>query len=124
MKITRFEDIEAWKAARELQKTVYEITRSKGFALDLDLRRQMRRAVASSMANIAEGFDAGTDPEFRRFLKIARRSATELQSHLYIALDQELLQQDSFDRVYEKAGSVRRLIGGFIRYLETHAKRS
>jgi four helix bundle protein len=39
------------------------------------------------MANIAEGFDAGSDAEFIRFLGYARRSASEVQSHLYIALD-------------------------------------
>jgi hypothetical protein len=44
-------------------------------------------AAASVMANIAEGFDAGSDAEFIRFLGYARRSASEVQSHLYIALD-------------------------------------
>lgn len=62
MKITRFEDIEAWQAAREMQKAVYEATGMKGFASDFDLRRQMRKTAISSMANIAEGFDAGSDP--------------------------------------------------------------
>jgi len=122
MKITRFEDIEAWQAAREMQKAVYEATGMKGFASDLDLRRQMRKTAISSMANIAEGFDAGSDPEFRRFLRIARRSATELQSHLYVALDQKLLPQSAFDRLYESAAGVKRRIGGFIRYLEASSK--
>ncbi|HLF92912.1 MAG TPA: four helix bundle protein [Planctomycetota bacterium] len=55
-------------------------------------------------------------------MRIARRSATELQSHLYVALDQKLLPQPSFDRLYESAAGVKRLIGGFIRYLESGSK--
>jgi|ERR1043166_386673 four helix bundle protein len=118
VKITRFEDIEAWEADRELNRIVYATTKAKGFSMDLDLRRQMRRAASSAMSNIAEGFDAGSDPEFRRFLRMARRSTTEMQSHLYVALDQECLVQTAFDKIQEKAASVRRFIGGFIKYLE------
>ena len=124
MKITRFEDIDAWKAARELQKIVYEATKGDAFKEDYDLRRQMRRAAGSSMSNIAEGFDSGSDAEFRRFLRIARRSATEVQSHLYVAIDQNYIGQCAFDRIYEKALDVKRLIGGFLRYLGEKRKRA
>lgn len=80
MKITRFEDIEAWKAARTLVKKVYRAT-DRVLHVDVALARQMRRAAMSAPANIAEGFDAGTDLEFKRFLRMARRSMSELQSH-------------------------------------------
>jgi four helix bundle protein len=118
VKITRSENIEAWKAARELNRIVYETTKAKGFSMDLDLCRQRRRAASSAMSNIAEGVDAGSDPEFRRFLRTARRPTTEMQSHLYVALDQECLVRTAFDKIYEKAASVRRFNGGFIKYLE------
>jgi four helix bundle protein len=61
------------------------------------------------MANIAEGFNAGSDAEFARFLRISRRSATETQSHLYSALDQGHITQDDFDRLYGIAEDVKRL---------------
>lgn len=122
MKITRFEDIDAWKAAREFRRMIHAVCRAESFKKDVDLQRQMRRAATSGMANIAEGFDSGTDPEFRRFLRIARRSVSELQSHLYIALDDGCITQEQFDQLYAKALDVKRLIGGFIRYLRGNRK--
>jgi|SRR5436190_12876475 len=116
MKITRFEDIEAWKKARILMNRVYDLA-GPGLATDRDLQRQMRRAAASVMSNIAEGFDGGSDAEFRRFLRMAKRSATELQSHFYIASDRKFLAQKDFQELYDLAAEVQRVIGGFIRYL-------
>jgi four helix bundle protein len=117
MKIARFEEIESWKVAREVTTAIYALTRRSTFDADVDLRRQMRKAATSIMANIAEGFDAGTTPEFRRYLRIARKSANELQSHLYVCLDESYLARGEFDRIYGRIGDAKGLIGGFIRYL-------
>jgi four helix bundle protein len=89
MKITRFEDIQAWQAARELCKSVYRLSGDDRFSRDFGLRDQTRRAGVSIMANIAEGFDSHSNPEFIQFLYYALRSASELQSHFYIAQDQD-----------------------------------
>jgi len=117
MRITRFEDIDAWKAARKLLRLVLEITNSHKFSKRADLKSQLRRAATSAMANIAEGFDSGSDAEFGRFLRIARKSAREVQSHLYSAVDQNAIDERQFEKVYGVAEDVRRLIGGFLRYL-------
>jgi len=69
------------------------------------------------MANIAEGFDSRSDAEFVRFLNYAYRSATEVQSHLYVARDQEYLDEDTFAGVYDQATTVKKLLNGFIHYL-------
>lgn len=97
--IRRFEDLHAWQSARELTHSIYELTRSGDFAKDFGLRDQIRRAASSVMLNIAEGFDAGSDAEFVRFLGYARRSASETQAGLYTALDQNNLPDatDSLD---------------------------
>jgi len=113
-KIERFEDIEAWKEARTLTKAVYQATRLPGFNQDIDLRQQMRRASVSIMANIAEGFDAASNREFIKFLGYALRSGTELQSHLYVALDQGYVDQRTFGSLRERTVLVKSLIGGFI----------
>ena len=76
--IQRFEDLQSWQKARQLVNAVYDLTDQPGFAKDFKLRDQIRDAAGSVMHNIAEGFDSGTDPEFIRFLKIARRSASEV----------------------------------------------
>ena len=86
-KINRFEDLQSWQKARLLTNQVYNLTRQRDFSRDYGLRDQIRQAAGSTMHNIAEGFEAGSDAEFSRFLKIARRSASEVQSQLYLALD-------------------------------------
>jgi four helix bundle protein len=110
--ITKFEDLHAWQEARKLVKTVYKITSDGAFAKDYGLRDQIQRASVSVMTNIAEGFDCESTAEFARFLGIARRSAVEVQSLLYAALDVEHIQQDIFESFYEQAKKCKALIGG------------
>jgi four helix bundle protein len=82
--IRTFADLDAWKAARELTKLVYLATRGTAFAKDFGLRDQIRRAVVSIMANIAEGFGRSGSGEFIQFLAIAKGSACEVNSHIYV----------------------------------------
>jgi len=91
MKIERFEDIDAWQLARELTRKVYDLTKKTKFTHDFGLKKQIQDAAGSSMHNIAEGFDSETNPEFIRFLRYAKRSCTEVQSELYVALDQQYI---------------------------------
>ena len=122
MKIERFEDIQAWEVARRLTGEIYRSAKRKGFEKDFGLRDQIQRAAVSIMANIAEGFDGRSTQEFIRFLGYAFRSATEVQSHLYVALDQDYLVKDAFADLYQQAVETKKLINGFIRYLK-EAKR-
>ena len=117
MKIERFKDIEAWQLARELTRKVYQLTKKPRFARNFGLKGQIRDAAGSSMHNIAEGFDAETNPEFIRFLRYAKRSCTEVQSELYVALDQQYIVDSEFQDVYDHAGRTRATIRGFIKYL-------
>jgi four helix bundle protein len=115
--IQRFEDLQSWQKARQLANAVYELTNQSRFAKDFQLRGQIRDAAGSVMHNIAEGFDSGTDPEFIRFLKIARRSASEVQSELYLALDRQYLTPAELKTAYDLATEAKRLINGMIAYL-------
>ena len=124
MRISRFEQIEAWKAARQLTNDVYHATANAVFSEDHPLLRQMRTAAVSTMANIAEGFDSASSIEFARFLKISRRSATELQSHLYVCLDRGYLTKPAFERLYAACNRVKELLGGFLRYLKGTQRRT
>ena len=117
MKITHFEDIAAWQDARELARQVYSRTRCGDFARDFGLRDQIQRAAGSAMHNIAEGFDSGSDTEFVRFLRYAQRSCTEVQSELYVALDQKYVTEQQFQALFDQATKTRSKIGGFIKYL-------
>ena len=122
MRIKRFEDIEAWQLARELTRKVYELTKKPRFARDFGLKGQIQDAAGSSMHNIAEGFDSETNPEFVRFLRYAKRSCTEVQSELYVALDQQYITKAEFQDVYDHAGRTRAAIRGFIKYLLSYAQ--
>jgi len=117
MKITRFEEIEAWQLARELTRRIYELTKKANFALDYGLKKQIQNAAGSSMHNIAEGFDSETNPEFIRFLRYAKRSCTEVQSELYVALDQKYITDAEYEDSYDFAGRTRAVISGLIKYL-------
>ena len=117
MRIEKFEDIQGWQEARVLANLVYEATNVGAFAKDFGLRDQIREAAGSVMHNIAEGFDAGLDSEFIPFLKYARRSASEVQSELYLALDRCYLTHEQFQAMYEQATKTKKLINGFVGYL-------
>jgi four helix bundle protein len=123
MKIERFEDIEAWQLARELTRKVYRLTKKLGFTKDHGLKRQIQDAAGSSMHNIAEGFDSETNAEFMRFLRYAKRSCTEVQSELYVALDEEYISANEFKDVYEQARKTRAAVRGFINYLKKYQER-
>ncbi|MBA7547597.1 hypothetical protein ES705_40026 [subsurface metagenome] len=120
MKITRFEDIKAWQEARKLVKLVYEaINTNERFSKDLRLVNQMQGAAVSSMSNISEGFARKGKKEFIQYLFISKSSAAEVQSQLYVALDQKYISQDMFDSIYHQADLVSKLDSGFIKYLNS-----
>lgn len=119
--IKNFEELLAWQKARELAGYVYELTRHDGFSRDYGLRDQIQRAASFAMHNIAEGFESGSDPEFVRFLKMARRSAGEVQSQLYLALDIGYISEEERQKAYTLAMEVKRLINGMMTYLRKSA---
>ena len=118
MQIRQFEEIEAWQLAHELTKKIYNLTKKQKFSNDYGLKQQIRAAAGSSMHNIAEGFDSESNAEFIRFLRYAKRSCTEVQSELYVALDELYLTQKEFKETYELAGRTGAAISGFINYLK------
>jgi four helix bundle protein len=113
MAIRRFEDIQTWQEARKLVKMIYLLTDEGKFAKDFGLRDQIRRASVSIMANIAEGFDCDSQAEFARFLGIARRSAVEVQSLLYAALDVGYITEEDFKTYYAQTDKAKALTGAF-----------
>jgi four helix bundle protein len=115
-RIEKFEDIEAWQKARKITDNIYRVTRKDKFKKDYPLRDQIRRASISIMSNISEGFSRETDKEFIRFLTISK--ASEVQSQLYIALDQNYIDKKTFDGLYEMLDHCSRQIANLILYLK------
>ncbi|HIP97547.1 MAG TPA: four helix bundle protein [Anaerolineae bacterium] len=111
-KIERFEDLIAWQKARALTRAVYEVTRQGAFAGDFGLIGQIQRAAVSIMSNIAEGFERGGRGEFHQFLSTAKASCAELRSQLYVAFDIGYIDEGTFERLFQQAEEVARIVGG------------
>jgi four helix bundle protein len=108
--ITQFEELIAWQRARELTAAVRRIAAGPPLSRDAALASQLRRAATSVMANVAEGFESSTPAEFNRFLGIAKASAAEVRSHLYVALDATLISQKEFDGLMRLGKSTSELV--------------
>ena len=110
MKITCFEDLIIWQKAIEFAKEIYLLTERKGLKTDFGFKSQMRDAAVSISTNIAEGFERRSRKEYLNFLNIAKASAGETRSLLYVALEVGYIDRDEMENMREKA----RFISGSI----------
>ena len=125
MKLSRFEDLDCWKEGRQLTRQIYEaIGQNPTWRKDHRLCGQIQGAAGSVMANIAEGFVRHSDKELVQYLFIAMSSAAEVQSHLYVAVDQGYLSKETFDSIYAQAGKTSRIISGLIKYLRKQTRQT
>ena len=116
----RFEDLDAWKRARSLVRAIYGMSEKSLLARDYGVKDQVRRAAVSVMSNLAEGFERTHAVEKIQMYKVARASAGEVRSLLYVAEDQELANSDQLKvarQMVEKTGS---MITGLIRSTEKY----
>jgi len=118
VKVKNFEDLEIWKDARMLTRTIYRITREPKFSKDFALRDQIQRAAVSIMSNIAEGFERGGNQELIHFLYIAKASCGEVRSQLYVAVDQSYLTQKDCDELTISFKRLSIMINNLIVYLK------
>ena len=121
-KVDKFEDLDCWKAGRELVNIVFDFCEKQSLSKDFDTKSQIKRAAVSTMNNVAEGFGRFSATEFVRFLNIAQSSALEVRSMSYILLDRKYITQQEFDMLYKQSNTVINLNNGFIRYLITKDK--
>src|SRR5438067_108803 len=122
--VKQFEDLHVWQESRALVREVYKITKQRAFVRDWALRDQITRAAISSMSNIAEGFEGGSRKEFIQFLNVAKGSNGEVRSQLYVALDQEYVDEKMFNELREAALALSRRLAKFIGYLEGYSSNS
>lgn len=91
--ITKFEDLEVWKPAREQAKEIYKLTQTGSSVKDFELKGQINASAGSVMDNIAEGFERFTNKEFGQFLIISKGSNGEVRSQLYRAFDRQYISE-------------------------------
>src|SRR5690606_34072214 len=119
-RINSFEEITAWQKARVFNLEIYTATGATGaFSKDFVLRDQIRRASVSISSNIAEGFERETPKEFIRFLYIAKGSAGEVRSQLYLAFDLKYISEKNFEKLKNEVTDISKLLSGLINYLNS-----
>ena len=119
--IRRFEEIDAWQAARMLTRRVYAVSSDGVFSHDFGLRDQMRRAAVSILSNIAEGFESRTKRLFVEFLGRAKGSAGELRAQLYVAHDVGYVTPAQLNSLQQHCEKCSGKISRFMAYLERDA---
>lgn len=117
-KITSFTDLIAWKRVRALIVEIYRITKKFPKEEFFGLTSQIRRAVISISANLAEGFSRRTNKDKIQFYYVSLGSLSELQNYLIIAYDLGYLNKNTFDDLIKKATEISRLINGLIKSLK------
>jgi four helix bundle protein len=105
-----FKNLKVWVKAHQLTLTIYQTTRKFPRDEIYGLTSQTRRASASIGANIAEGCGRRSDPEMKRFVQIARGSASELEYHLLLARDLQLLTVEEFKDLDAKVLEIQRML--------------
>ena len=114
---TRFEDIEVWQLARELNKVIGPVLIKLQDQKNYQLYKQMDRSAGSIMDNIAEGFEREGTREFIQFLAISKGSAAETRSQLYRALDRGQITEDNFKELNDRCLAIGNKLGRFMNYL-------
>ncbi len=115
--IKKFEELEIWQLAKQLEIKVFEETQKGGLSKDYKLKDQINASSGSIMDNIAEGFGRASRLEFVQFLSISNGSGNELQSQLYRCLDRKYITQTTFDELYLLCDLVCKKINAFMSYL-------
>ncbi|MGO4920590.1 four helix bundle protein [Maribacter spongiicola] len=111
-----YTELEVWKESRILVKDIYTMTKSFPKEETYGLTNQLRRCAVSIPSNIAEGCGRRTAADTIQFLHVSRGSLYELETQLFIALDQQYLIKEDFDLIAKQILKCKKLINGFINY--------
>jgi four helix bundle protein len=120
--VKSFEELDVWKEACRFVVDIYNVSSRESSKFDYDLSRQIRRASISIPSNIAEGFEKNSEGEFIRYLLIAKGSAGEVRTQLYLAKSLNFLSSKDFDKLKSKIIQISSMISGLITYLKSTKK--
>src|SRR5256885_5920759 len=112
-----FRNLKVWEKAHSLTLDVYKVTKLLPREEIYGLTSQIRKASVSIGANIAEGACRNGDAEFARFLQMAAGSASEVEYHLLLARDMELLKSADCECLSNQVVEVKRMLGSLLKKL-------
>jgi four helix bundle protein len=116
-----FEELEVWKRSCRL---AVEICRAVSGSNNFGLRDQIQRSAVSIPSNISEGCERDSRPDFIRFLRIAKGSAAELRTQVYIALKLEIFTKAESERYIAELKEISAMLQGLIRSLASRSGKS
>jgi four helix bundle protein len=114
-----FEDMQVWQEARELVRGIRAVCKRKNVERDFAFVDQITRSVRSISTNISEGCDAMTNAEFITFLGYSKRSASEVRSHLYDAIDEAYISQEEFASFTDQCKKIQAMLAKLIHHLQS-----
>jgi four helix bundle protein len=120
MRIYHFEEIEAWKKSQIVAIKIYNLLQIN---VDYGFKNQIQRASVSISNNIAEGFERGSDADFRRFLFISLGSCSEVKSMMYMALQLNYVSQKDANQLQKDLVEISIMLKSFIRVLDKNGHR-
>jgi len=112
-----FHELKVWQKAHQLTLAVYRLTTSFPREELYGLTTQLRRSSSSIPANLAEGCGRNGDAELARFCSIAAGSASELEYHLLLATDLELIQHRAYEELVQRTTEVKRMLTALVQKL-------
>lgn len=121
MKIKKFDDLMVWQKSVELTISIYA---SLELINDFGLKNQIQRASLSISNNIAEGFERGSDRDFKRFLYIAQGSCSEVKSMLYVATRLNYLKNESYITLNHQVTEIGKMLFGLSNSLSDGSTRN
>jgi four helix bundle protein len=113
-KISSYRQLEIWQKSMGLVNKIYQISSTFPKEEIFGLTSQIRRAAISIPANIAEGWGRRLTKEFIQFLRIARGSLLELETHLLIAKNLSYIEAEIMDELLPKSEEINKMINGMI----------
>ena len=121
MKIKKFDDLIVWQKSVELTISIYASLEMNN---DFGLKNQIQRASLSISNNIAEGFERGSDRDFKRFLYIAQGSCSEVKSMLYVATRLNYLKNESYIMLNHQVTEIGKMLFGLSNSLSDGSTRN
>ena len=119
-----FEDLDSWQQARAMVSKIYDLTRNEPLCRDFGICTQLQRASVSIMSNLAEGFERAHISEKAQFYNIARGSAAEVRSLLYVIEDNFPKSAPASTLLRGRVVSIGKLVSGLIRSTESRKSRT
>jgi len=113
-----FRDLLCWQKCREIRKQLYRIARTLPDFEKYALANQLRRAAVSITANIAEGYGRYHYQENIQFCRQGRASLYECEDHLITCLDEEYINQQTYEDTLPEIVEARKVLDGYIKYLQ------